>query len=119
MSSCLEEVVMLSISGNARVFVYGEPVSMHKSFEGLFALAEQVFEEPLTAGAYFVFLNRPSNRMKVLYCDADGLAIWYKRLERGSFLRQSVKQATMCRREFFMLLEGVVPKRLNRRYNMP
>ena len=113
-----KEIVMLSISGNARVFVYGEPINMHKSFEGLSALAEQVFEESPTTGAYFVFLNRPCNCMKVLYWDADGLAIWYKRLEKGSFLRQSIKQAKMCRREFLMLLEGVVPKRINQRYNI-
>ncbi len=66
---------MLTITGNARIFVFDEPVNMRKSFEGLCAIVEQSLEEP-TSGAFFVFLNRQRNKMKVLYWDNDGLAIW-------------------------------------------
>lgn len=107
---------MIGINGNARIFLYGEPVNMRKSFEGLGAIVEQALSQSVTSGTYFVFLNRQRDRMKVLYWDVDGLAIWYKRLEKGRFLRKNVRKKSLTRKEFFMLLEGIVPKKINRRY---
>ena len=109
---------MLAIFAAARIFLYGYPVNMHKSFEGLCGLVEEAFDEEFTSGAYFVFLNRQRDRMKVLYWDVDGLSIWYKRLERGSFTPGSNGKKLITRREFLMLLEGVIPKRINRRYKL-
>jgi len=107
---------MLTIAGNAHIFVFGEPVNMRKSFEGLCAIVEHSLTEEPTSGAYFVFLNRQRNKMKVLYWDGDGLAIWYKRLEKGRFPLQNSGKIAMNRRDFFMMLEGIIPKRINARY---
>ena len=101
----------------ARLFLFENPVNMHKSFEGLSGLINQAFPEELTKG-YFIFLNRNRDRMKVLYWDGDGFALWYKRLEKGSFLRQKGDPILMKRREFFMLLEGVTPKKIQRRFSL-
>ena len=90
---------------------------MHKSFEGLSALAIQKFDVDLVSGAYFVFMNRTRNLIKVLYWDSDGLAIWYKRLEKGSFARRQLESHQMDRRIFLMLLEGITPKKVHRRYS--
>ena len=57
--------------------------------------------------------------MKVLYWDKDGLAIWYKRLEKGSFSSDPTKEEEMSRTEFLMLLEGITPKRLQKRWRKP
>lgn len=108
---------MLGIASNARIFLFEGSVNMLKSFEGLQALVEQSFEESPTSGAYFVFLNRRKDKMKVLYWDVDGFVIWYKRLEKGSFSSFSEKNP-MSRRDFLLLLEGIVPKRINHRYNI-
>jgi transposase len=109
---------MLSFPGNARILIYRDPMNMRKSFEGLTCIVEQAFSEDLTSGAFFVFLNRRKDRVKVLYWDGDGLAIWYKRLEKGTFSRHKNSQFFMTRREFLMLLEGVVPRRAQYRYNI-
>lgn len=111
------ELLMLTFSGNARIFIYTDPVNLHKSFEGLSALAIQTFDIDLISGAYFVFMNRCRDRIKILYWDSDGLAIWYKRLEKGSFARRKIENQQMNRRDFLMLLEGITPKRLRTRYN--
>jgi transposase len=110
--------MLMGISGQAKVFVCKEAVDMRKSFEGLSAIVESIFDTTLTSGAYFVFLNRLHDRMKVLYWDSDGLAIWYKRLEKGRFSRRNNENIMMDRREFFMLLEGITPHRLQRRYKL-
>lgn len=109
---------MLSFPGNARILLHNEPMNMRKSFEGLACIVEQAFSENLTSGTFFVFLNRRKDRMKVLYWDGDGLAIWYKRLEKGTFSRSKNNRFLMSRREFLMLLEGVIPRRVQHRYNI-
>lgn len=109
---------MLAYAGNARIFLYGDPVDMRKGFEGLCSMVERAFAEELTTGAYFVFLNRHRDRIKILYWDTDGLAIWYKRLEKGSFPKQEVTQVTIDRRQLLMMLEGVTPRHLQKRFKV-
>jgi transposase len=104
--------------GNTRIFLYRQEVDMRKGFEGLSILVENAFVNELTSGAYFVFLNWKRDRMKVLYWDVDGLAIWYKRLEKGSFPRCANDEILIDRREFFMILEGVTPKRMQKRFKI-
>jgi transposase len=58
---------------------------MRKSFDGLSGLVQECFGQDLLTGHLFVFLNRRRDRIKILYFDHGGLAIWYKRLESGSF----------------------------------
>ena len=103
-------------TGQVKIFCHQGAVDLRKGFEGLGAMVEKAFEQKLTSGAYFVFLNQRRDRMKVLYWDADGLAIWYKRLEAGRFPKRKNDQMQLDRREFFMLLEGITPHRLQKRY---
>lgn len=102
---------MLTLSANARIFLCKDPINMRKSFEGLSAAVEQLFPGELLTGALFIFLNRQRNHMKVLFWDQDGFAIWYKRLERGSFGHDE-QNSILDRREFVMLLEGIEPKKM-------
>ena len=68
---------MLALSGDARVFMHTDSIDLRKGFEGLSYMTESLFPKMLLTGAYFVFLNKTRNRMKVLYWDVDGLAIWH------------------------------------------
>jgi len=56
--------------------------------------------------------------VKVLYWDMDGFVIWYKRLEEGRFRVPFIRGVggVIDRRELGMLLEGVVPKKMEKRY---
>ena len=109
--------VVLTIPGNARIFLCQHPVNMRKSFEGLSALVEQLFPGELLSGALFIFLNRRKDHMKVLFWDKDGLIIWFKRLEKGTFAWKWGDRSALDRRAFLMLLEGITPKRMQIRYN--
>lgn len=76
---------MLNFSRMIRVFLATEPTDLRKGFDGLFAMVENVIEEDPFSGHLFVFRNQRRDRLKVLWWDRDGLAIFYKRLERGCY----------------------------------
>ena len=76
---------MFSISPAVRIFVHALPTDMRKSFDGLYAIVKHAFAKDVFQGDYFVFVNRSRDRCKILYWDRDGLVVWAKRLERGSF----------------------------------
>lgn len=94
-----------------RIFLCKDPINMRKSFEGLGAIIEQLFPGELLSGALFVFLNRQKSCLKALFWDRDGFAIWYKRLEKGSF-HAHARGNILDRREFLMLLEGITPQKI-------
>jgi transposase len=108
---------MLNI-GTQKIYVHRCPVDMRKGFHGLSILVDSEFSQPLLDGGLFVFVNSRRNLMKILYWDGDGLALWYKRLERGSFNFSSDGRTELSRRDFSMLLEGIEPRRMRKRFSL-
>ena len=76
---------MLSLPANVRLYLCATPTDMRKSFDGLHTLVRQVFELDPLDGHLFLFVNRRRDRIKLLWWDRDGLAMWYKRLEMGTY----------------------------------
>lgn len=100
---------MLNLSPQVRVFLCSKPTDMRKSFDGLSGLVETMFEANVLSGDLFVFINRRRDRVKILGWDRDGLMIWYKRLEAGTFQlpRGSQEQIELDAAELSMLLSGI------------
>lgn len=109
---------MLTIPGTAKIFLCNSPTNMKKSFAGLSLVIEQLFPNELLSGAFFVFLNRQRDHMKILFWDQDGFVIWFKRLERGTFLYKWGEASSIDRRQFFLILEGIIPKRIQPRFSL-
>lgn len=105
---------MLSL-GSQRIFLYEGATDMRKSFNGLGILVEKSFPNQLISGAYFVFVNKRQTLVKILYWDADGFAVWCKRLEQGTFKIAKGLKPEITKRQLTLLLEGIEPKRMNLR----
>jgi transposase len=67
------------------IFAATEPIDMRRSFDRLAAAARETLGRDPQSGALFLFVNRASDRLKVLWWDRSGYCILYKRLERGTF----------------------------------
>jgi transposase len=73
------------ISHQLRIFLCTEPADMRKNINGLSGLVRKSMTLDPLSGHLFVFRNQRGDRLKVLYWDSDGFAIWYKMLQRGTF----------------------------------
>jgi len=84
---------------------------MRKSFDSLSALVTGVVCQDPLSGHLFVFLNRPRNRIKILFWDRSGYCLYYKRLEAGTFMvpprDDDVSAAAISVPELMLILEGI------------
>lgn len=76
---------MLSLPFTFEFYFYSKAVDMRKSFNGLYLLILDMITIETLPGKMFIFLNKKRNKLKVLYWDKDGFAIWYKSLQKGLF----------------------------------
>lgn len=107
--------------GGVRVWVYGQPTDMRKSFDGLYALVRNALRQDPLSGALFVFINRRATQTKVLYWDRTGFCVWAKRLEQGRLVSDwhSMRDREMDWTGLKLLLEGIEPGRRRKRYRAP
>ena len=103
----------------ARIFLYAKSVDMRKSFDGLHALVQSEFQRDIRLGDLFLFLNRRLDRIKLIHWDGDGLVIWMKRLEGGSFQRprsaSGADHVEMDATDLAILLAGIELASVKRR----
>lgn len=114
---------MLSLPSAVRVYLCTEPTDMRRGFDRLAEMVRSVLRQDPLSGHLFVFRSRAGDRLKLLYWDRGGYALWYKRLEKGRFaLPESVdKDFRIDTRDLAMMLEGVewTAARKRKRYTLP
>ena len=94
---------------NVQVWLATTPIDMRKSFDGLAEVVRSFLGHDPLSGHLFVFRNRGGHRVKILWWDRDGLAIYYKRLERGEFQfpRANTPTVEVTREQLLRLLSGL------------
>lgn len=102
---------MWNILPSMRIYLCSTPTDMRKSFDGLHSLVREVFQCDPVDGHLFLFVNRRSDRVKILWWDRDGLAYFYKRLESGTYQLPAVAKdcrgAEIDATDLAMLLNGI------------
>ena len=76
---------MLSWHEDIPIYLHRDPVDFRKSINGLSVIVESAMGLSPFASGLFVFCNRRRDKLKVLYWDNTGFALWYKRLEKNKF----------------------------------
>ena len=104
---------MLGQSGESRIWLCTQPTDMRCSFDGLSAMVRHLLKQDPISGDWFVFINRRSTQMRILYYAPGGYALWCKRLEKGTFARLEKGDLTMS--ELMLLIEGIDVKTVRKR----
>lgn len=116
---------MVSLSPTVRIWLAAQPVDLRKSFDSLAALVREGLQGDPLSGDVFVFRNRAADRIKLLIWEEDGYAIWYKRLEAGTFRfppsPEAQPRVEVRAADLVMLLEGIDLSSVKRgkRYHRP
>lgn len=76
---------MLSLPPSVRLFVATQPVDGRKGADSLMVIVRDVFKHDPLSGHLFIFFSKRRERVRVVYWDRNGFAMWTKRLERGRF----------------------------------
>lgn len=104
--------------GRIAVQLYGRPVDMRRSFDGLCALTRHELKADPLSGALYVFVNKRGTQMKCLYFDRSGFCIWSKRLESGRFIQdwRGVRTRSMQWSELKLLIDGIEAVKQRKRF---
>lgn len=113
---------MLSLPLPVKVFWCLAPTDMRKSFDGLAALVTDHLQHDPLSGHLFIFSSKRRDRLKLLYYERGGYAIWYKRLEEGTFAAPQAsgdgQSIEMSAEDLSLILSGIdlAGARRRRRY---
>ena len=116
---------MIHLPASVRVYLCLTPTDMRRSFDGLHALVRDYLGMDAFAGHLYLFTNRRRDRLKIIYWDNSGFAIWAKRLEAGVFVIPSGEPGStrfeITIEELGALLSGIDLEQANRhkRYHRP
>ena len=116
---------MLSLPPTVRIYLAVQPTDLRKSFDSLAAVVREGLQGDPMSGDVFVFRNKAADRIKLLVWEEDGYAIWYKRLEAGSYrfpsAPESLPRVEIRAADLVMLLAGVdlASVKRGKRYHRP
>jgi transposase len=107
----LPSLAQLDRAAGVRIWLCMGPSDMRRGFDRLAEQAQQMTRQDPRAGHLFLFRSRGGDRLKALYFDRDGYALWYKRLEEGTFKLPKIaahqSSVELKASELAMLLDGI------------
>lgn len=115
---------MLHLSASCTYYFYNSAVDMRKGFDSLSGLIQQHMQLNVLCGSIFIFINKKRNQVKLLLWEGDGLSLYYKRLEQGTYeLPPAVKEhssVTLSAQQLQLILQGIQLKsvKMKKRYQL-
>lgn len=110
---------MLHLSRSQGYWLYGEDTDMRKGFDRLHGLVKDHMHQDIFRGDIFIFINKRRNQIKLLHWEGDGLSMYYKRLEKGTYeLPRKTNPGgsiSMSSEQLQYLLSGVILNSIKKR----
>ena len=110
---------MLHLSKEQEYWLYGEETDMRKGFDSLCGIVKDQMQANVLSGSIFIFINKRRNQIKLLYWEGDGLSMYYKRLEKGTYeipeKGTTNKSIQMRQDQLQFILSGIQLKSIKRR----
>jgi transposase len=107
---------MLHLSASCNYYLYCGHADMRKGFDSLSGIVKSQMALDALNGSVFIFMNRRRTHVKLLLWEGDGFAIYYKRLEKGTYelpVNTSNSSTTAIdSRQLQFILQGVSLKRI-------
>ena len=103
---------MLSLPPSVRIFVATQPVDGRKGVDSLVGIVRSALQQDPLSGHLYVFFSRRCDRVRVVYWDRNGFAMWTKRLELGRFHPQlssdgRLSASAIEAADLALILEGI------------
>jgi transposase len=104
---------MLSLPASVKIFVYTGVTDMRRSFDRLAQMVEEHLGQNPESGHLYLFFSRRRDCVKMLLWENDGFAIWYKRLELGTFSGLAARGRRDSRPRFELAAQWRRPRALH------
>ena len=103
---------MVNLPPSVRIFLATQPVDGRKGVYSLTAMVRSVFDHDPLSGHLYVFFTKRCDRVRLVYWDRNGFAMWTKKLERGRFHAPFEKEGKLSvmgveAAELGLILEGI------------
>ncbi|MEO7767934.1 MAG: IS66 family insertion sequence element accessory protein TnpB [Ferruginibacter sp.] len=110
---------MLHLSPATRYYLYTGHTDMRKGFDSLCGIVSSLMAFDALSGAVFVFINKKRNQVKLLLWEGDGLSLYYKRLEKGTYERpannENITSTALTYQQLQFILQGVALQKIRYR----
>jgi transposase len=113
---------MLALSSATRYHLYRNHTDMRKGFDSLYGIVQDQMHLKVLSGDVFIFVNRRHTHIKLLVWEGDGLALYYKRLEKGTYKIPPADEgdkALISVEQLQLILEGFNFKNGKKRVGFP
>lgn len=102
---------MLHLSPAVQYYLYTGNTDMRKGFDSLCGIVSSQMKLDALSGSIFIFINKRRNQVKLLLWEGDGLSLYYKRLEKGTYeLPATVNENSnlnISNQQLHFILQGV------------
>jgi transposase len=110
---------MLHLSPAIRYYLYTGHTDMRKGFDSLCGVVSSQMALDALSGAIFIFINKKRNQVKLLLWEGDGLSLYYKRLEKGTYERPEYSETNtstiLTYQQLQFILQGVALQKIQYR----
>ena len=92
---------------------------MRKGFDSLCGIVSGELQMNVLSGSVFIFINKKQTQVKLLLWEGDGLAVYYKRLEKGTYevpaINDDASDVSISHEALQHILQGVSLKSVRKR----